>query len=83
MVCGEAACGDFEPVNLWRLVSAVMFPALLTSSEVNRESQHCLAHRVVANRRRVMPSRVNRVSIKLNISGYSERANRGKRNRGC
>ncbi len=25
MVRGEAARGDFEPVNLWRLVSAVMF----------------------------------------------------------
>ena len=32
MVCGKAARGDFEPVDLWRLVSSVMFsgPGLLT-----------------------------------------------------
>jgi len=45
MVCGEAACGDFEPVNLWRLVSSVMFPALLTSIGVNKD--HSIAWLIV------------------------------------
>jgi hypothetical protein len=48
MVCGEADPGDFEPVNLWRLVIAVMFSGVADPSEVNRD--HSIVWLIVLSR---------------------------------